>query len=171
MRFLLKCFPLLVLTAMGLALANSPPAEDRTFNSRGVKIHYLVKGKGQPVILIHGLYSSALMNWQMPGTVDLLSRNYQVIALDLPGHGQSDRPQDQAAYGTELVEDITRLLDHLEIKRAHIVGYSMGGMITVKFLALHQDRVLSAVVGGMGWFREGSGLQKIWERMPERQAS
>src|SRR5262249_4176976 len=47
----------------------------------------------------------------------------------------------------------------------------MGGMITVKFLARHQNRVLSAVVGGMGWLREGSGLQKIWERIPERQAT
>lgn len=71
-------------------------------------------------------------------------KDYQVIALDLPGHRQSDEPEDQDAYGTQMVEDIIQLLDHLKIKKAHIVGYSMGGMITVKLLANHQDRVLSA---------------------------
>jgi pimeloyl-ACP methyl ester carboxylesterase len=65
----------------------------------------------------------------------------------------------------ELVEDIVRLLDHLRIEKAHIVGYSMGGMIAIKFMARHQERVLSGVVGGMGWMCEGSALQKVWGRM------
>jgi len=105
------------------------------------------------------------MNWQLPGAVALLSKNYQVIALDLPGHGLSDKPEDETAYGLQLVEDVARLLDHLDIKKAHIVGYSMGGMIAVKFLARHQERVLSAVVGGMGWLRDRSALQNVWQRM------
>jgi pimeloyl-ACP methyl ester carboxylesterase len=70
----------------------------------------------------------------------------------------------------ELVEDVIRLLDHLKIQKAHIVGYSMGGMIAVKFMTRHQERALSGVVGGMGWLREGSALQKLWERMPNRGA-
>jgi pimeloyl-ACP methyl ester carboxylesterase len=90
-------------------------------------------------------------------------------ALDLPGHGQSDKPQDDSAYGPELVEDVVRLLDHLDIKKAHVVGYSMGGMIAARFLASHQDRALSGVLGGMGWLREGSVLQKNWERIFPRQ--
>jgi pimeloyl-ACP methyl ester carboxylesterase len=68
----------------------------------------------------------------------------------------------------ELVEDVVRLLDHLKIQKAHIVGYSMGGMIAVKFMTRYQERVLSGVVGGMGWLREGGALQKFWERMPSR---
>ena len=147
----------------------SRPASAQTFDANGVKLHYIVEGKGQPVVLIHGLYSSIRMNWQMPGVIGMLSKNYQVIALDLPGHGESDKPTTEAAYGMEMVEDILRLLDHLNIKRAHIVGYSMGGMIAMKFMAKHQDRALSGVVGGMGWLREGSALQNFWERMPERQ--
>jgi len=109
------------------------------------------------------------MNWQMPGVISMLSKDYRVIALDLPGHGESDKPTSEAAYGVELVEDVARLLDHLNIQRAHIVGYSMGGMIAMKFMAEHQDRVLSGIVGGMGWLRQGSALQNFWDRMPERQ--
>lgn len=149
----------------------SPRASAQSFDANGVRLHYIVEGKGQPVVLIHGLRSSIRMNWQMPGVISMLSKNYQVIALDLPGHGESDKPTSEAAYGAEMVEDVIRLLDHLNIKRAHIVGYSMGGMIAMKFMANHQDRALSGLVGGMGWLREGSALQNFWERMPERRGS
>ena len=109
------------------------------------------------------------MNWQAPGIVSTLSRNYQVIAIDMPGHGESDKPETETAYGTAMVEDIVKLLDHLKIKKTHIVGYSMGGMIAMKFIAQHQDRVQSGIIGGMGWLREGSVLQNVFGRMPERE--
>jgi pimeloyl-ACP methyl ester carboxylesterase len=63
------------------------------------------------------------------------------------------------------------LLDHLRIDKAHVVGYSLGGMVAMKFVASHPDRVLSAAIGGMGWFRDGSALQKLWEQMPARPGS
>jgi len=167
MRSLSKFLTLLMALPCFAPAAGSPA--DQTFDSRGVKIHYVVQGSGQSVVLIHGLYSSAAMNWQLPGTISQLSKTYRVSALDLPGHGQSDKPRDESAYGLEMVEHVTRLMDHLGVKKAHIVGYSMGGMIAVKFLARHQDRALSGVIGGMGWLREGSALQKFWERIPDRQ--
>jgi len=142
-----------------------------TLEVKGVKIHYISEGQGEPVVLIHGLSSSARGNWQMPGIIGMLSKEYHVIALDMPGHGESDRPESQDAYGLQMVEDVVALLDHLKIKKAHIVGYSMGGMVTVKLMAKHQDRVLSGMVGGMGWLREGSPLQRRWEQMPERTGS
>lgn len=95
----------------------SRPASAQMSDANGVKLHYIVEGKGQPVVLIHGLHSSIRMNWQMPGVIRMLSKNYQVIALDLPGHGESDKPASEAAYGAELVEDVVKLLDHLSIKR------------------------------------------------------
>jgi pimeloyl-ACP methyl ester carboxylesterase len=134
-----------------------------------VKIHYIVEGRGQPVVLIHGLSASIARNWQMPGIVSMLAKDYQVIALDMPGHGESDKPLDESAYGTQMVEDVIRLLDHLKIKKAHIIGYSMGGMIAVKLMAKYPERVLSGVVGGMGWLREGSPGQRFWDRIPERE--
>jgi pimeloyl-ACP methyl ester carboxylesterase len=68
-----------------------------------------------------------------------------------------------------MVEDVVRLLNHLNIKKAHIIGYSMGGMIALKLMAKHPDRVISGIVGGMGWLREGSALQDFWGRLPERE--
>ena len=159
-------------TLCTLVLAGRAPAADAvqydTFDSAGVPIAYLVAGKGEPVVLIHGLYSSAGINWQLPGTVKLLAERYQVIAPDLRGHGRSGKPKDEDAYGVQLMEDVVRLMDHLKIEKAHIVGYSLGGMIAGKLVAEHPDRVLSCTLGGMGWFREGGVLQEFWERLPNR---
>jgi pimeloyl-ACP methyl ester carboxylesterase len=126
-----------------------------TFDAKGVKIRYVVQGTGEPVVLIHGLSASALLNWQLPGIMPTLAKDHQVIALDLPGHGGSDKPTKPEAYGPQMAEDVVLLLDHLKIKQAHVVGYSLGGMITVKLLTLHPDRVLSAAVCGMGWVQDG----------------
>jgi pimeloyl-ACP methyl ester carboxylesterase len=142
--------------------AVSPARADEIFDSNGVKINYAVKGKGEPVILIHGWLSSGWINWDLPGTAGLLARDHQVIWLDMPGHGRSDKPTKDEVYGPELVEHVIRLMDHLKIKKAHIVGYSMGGIITAKLLAKHPERALSGTLGGMGWLREGSLEQKFF---------
>jgi pimeloyl-ACP methyl ester carboxylesterase len=154
----------------GIRTAFSAPVS-HNFDVQGVRIHYFVEGRGEPVVLIHGLHSSAGMNWIVNGVFGELAKDHQVIALDMPGHGRSDKPDDEKAYGTQIVADVLALLDHLQIKKAHIVGYSLGGMIAVKFLAMHPDRGLSGTVGGMGWFREGSRIQRIWDRLPGREGT
>lgn len=141
------------------------------FEVDGVKLHYLIQGKGEPVVLIHGLHASAQRNWVLPGVFGDLAAHYQVIAPDMPGHGKSDRPTDDDAYGTQMADDVVALLDHLKIDKAHIAGYSMGGMVTVKLMARHPERVRSALVGGMGWVREGSRHQRFWEQLPARDRS
>jgi pimeloyl-ACP methyl ester carboxylesterase len=130
--------------------------EDQFFDSNGVKIRYVVEGKGEPVLLIHGFTVDAEKNWKLPGIIKELSKDYQVIALDNRGHGKSDKPHDPKKYGLEMVEDAVRLLDHLQIKKAHIVGYSMGAVITLKLLAAHPDRFLTATLGGHGGIKEGA---------------
>ena len=80
--------------------------------------------------------------------IDTLAKDFRVIALDCRGHGKSDKPHDATKYGNEMIEDVARLMDHLNIPKAHIVGYSMGGAITGKFITMHPDRVLTAVFGG-----------------------
>jgi pimeloyl-ACP methyl ester carboxylesterase len=158
-------------TAVALSLWLGRPstsiaaAESQFFDAKGVKIHFLIEGTGEPVVLIHGLDSSARINWQMPGTIDALARDHQVIAVDLPGYGESDKPADPAAYGEQWVDDVILLLDHLNIRKAHIVGYSMGGMVALKLIAEHPERVISGTLGGAGWLREDSILQKIWTHM------
>lgn len=108
------------------------------------------------MLLIHGFKASININWRRPGTIDLLKKSgFRVIALDNRGHGLSDKPVRVEDYGLQMVEDAVRLLDHLGVEKAHVVGYSMGGMITMKLMALHGDRVRSAVIGGFGWLKEG----------------
>src|SRR5258708_4213262 len=141
-----------LLTAVFLTLAfvSFLHAEDYFFDSDGVRIHYIVEGKGEPVVLIHGFGVSIAGNWGAPGVIKALSDKYQVIALDNRGHGQSAKPHDNAAYGLKMTGDVIRLMDHLKIKKAHIVGYSMGGFMTDKLLADHPERFLTATLCGAG---------------------
>src|SRR5438046_3215341 len=120
---------LAALAVSGSASLAADGVNSEYFDAQGVKIHYLVAGQGEPVVLIHGLNASAEINWNLPGVVAELTKDHHVIALDLRGHGRSDKPQGEDAYGLAVVEDVVHLLDHLHIQRAHIVGYSLGGMV------------------------------------------
>jgi len=144
-------------------------AEDFFFDSGGVRIHYTVEGSGEPVLLIHGYSVSAASNWGAPGVIKGLSDRYQVIAIDNRGHGQSDKPHDPQAYGDRMAEDSIHLLDHLKIRKAHVVGYSMGGFITTELLTRHPERLLTATLGGAGWRspKESEDLKPLFNRLAE----
>lgn len=149
----------LVLAVLGVvsALAAEGAApEDLYFDSDGVRIRYRVWGAGDPIVLVHGFTASIERNWELPGVVAALAEDFKVIALDTRGHGKSAKPHDVEAYGVQMADDVVRLLDHLEIEQAHVVGYSMGGFITLKLLTRHPDRLLSAVLGGAGWNPPGA---------------
>jgi pimeloyl-ACP methyl ester carboxylesterase len=152
-----------ILMPLPLRAADEPTSH--TFDVKGVKIHYLDAGKGEAVVLIHGLTSSAETNWKLPGILGELAKDHRVIAIDMPGHGKSDKPEKDEAYGTQIVEDVILLMDDLKIEKAHIVGYSLGGMVTMKLMVLHPDRVISGTLGGMGWLKEGSFLANFWDKM------
>jgi pimeloyl-ACP methyl ester carboxylesterase len=155
----------LLIAGIAVLFVAGTQARADTFDAKGVKINYSIEGKGEPVILIHGLYSSGWINWTLVGVTKELAKDHQVIVLDLPGHGLSGRPSDKAAYGVQMVDDIALLMDHLKIKKAHVVGYSLGGMVTMKFMHKHPNRVISGTVCGMGWFKEGSPWQKVMGNM------
>ena len=138
-----------LLLALGaVALQAQPAVEDRFFDSKGVPIRYVEAGRGDPVVLVHGFSSSIENNWVAPGVLAALAKDFRVIAFDARGHGRSGKPHDPSAYGNAMVDDIARLMDHLSIRRAHIVGYSMGGAITGKFITTHADKVITATFGG-----------------------
>jgi pimeloyl-ACP methyl ester carboxylesterase len=124
--------------------------QDAFFDSNGVAIRYRVSGQGPSVVLIHG-FGETLERWQSAGIIPLLSPHFQVIAMDVRGHGRSGKPHNEGSYGAELTSDILRLLRHLRVTKAHIVGYSMGAMIALDFAVLHQQHTLSIVLGGAGW--------------------
>jgi pimeloyl-ACP methyl ester carboxylesterase len=136
--------------ACGLLLVVTPGlrAGDQVFDSNGVKIRYTDEGKGEPVLLIHGFGANREVQWAVPGVLGTLAKDYRVIAYDNRGHGRSGKPHEPERYGTEMVEDAVRLLDHLKIKKAHVIGYSMGAMITGKLMVAHPDRLRTAVLGG-----------------------
>lgn len=146
---------LLILILGILVMWLSSRVERRTeghyFDSNGVRIHYTDEGEGEPVILIHGFAANADLNWRVPGITQGLSEDYRVIALDDRGHGLSGKSHRVDDYGMEMVDDIIRLMDHLRIDKAHIVGYSMGGYIALKFVTTYPERTISAAPCGAGW--------------------
>ena len=132
-------------------MGHSDQSRDRFFDSAGVRIRYFIEGTGEPVVLIHGFSLDSVSNWVQPGIVKGLSDRYQAIAIDLRGHGESDKPHAAAAYGTAIVEDVLRLMDQLKIAKAHVVGYSMGGEVALALLTEHPERLLTATIGAPGW--------------------
>ncbi|MEM1249977.1 MAG: alpha/beta hydrolase [Acidobacteriota bacterium] len=152
------------LLILGLFVTATAVAEDLTFDSDGVEIRYQLEGSGEPVLLIHGYSASGDMNWRLGGVVDALAESYRVILIDNRGHGRSEKPTDPDDYGVEMVEDAFRLLDHLEIDSAHWVGYSMGGMITLKALTMNPERLRTAVISGMGWTRDDPATRERFQK-------
>src|SRR5262245_10632097 len=128
-------------------LAQGKPADGYFMTKDNVKIHYVVLGKGTPVILIHGYTGSAEGNWLANGVADALAKNHLVVAIDCRNHGKSDKPQ---LNGPGKAEDVIEMMDHLKIQRAHFHGYSMGGAIVGRLLALIPERMITAAFGGSG---------------------
>ncbi len=137
----------------------SQPIDD-FFDSNGVKIRYVSAGEGQPVVLIHGWMSDSSMWGRDPaGNTKLdaaFTPGFRLIAIDCRGHGKSDKPHDPAQYGPAMAEDIVRLLDHLKIEKAHLVGYSSGTFLAGHVAANHPERVLSIVYAAQAPIIEAS---------------
>jgi pimeloyl-ACP methyl ester carboxylesterase len=139
-------------------------AQDKFFDSNGVRIHYIEQGTGVPIVLVHGV-SGSIQGFLTSGVMPNLAKDYRVIAMDNRGHGMSGKPHDPKQYGAEMALDIVRLLDHLGISKAHIVGYSLGAQITSKLLTMHPERFLTATLGGgAGFFRWTAGDVDVREK-------
>lgn len=122
---------------------------DHTWTARdGTKVHYIEQGKGTPVILIHGLTSSAVGNWFNTGVGQRLAKTNRVIALDMRGHGDTG-PSPAGSKGT-MIQDVVDFMDDQKIAKAHIGGYSMGGATTAGLLKVAPERFITAIIMGMG---------------------
>ena len=107
-------------------------------------------------MLLHGLLGNG-QQWQVVAAV-LLDAGYRVVAIDARGHDQGDKLVEAGQYGVPMIENVGRLLDHLGLDRVHLVGYSMGGLVTNRFRADHPERLISATMGGFGWMNGDSPL-------------
>jgi len=120
--------------------------------SDGVKLAFERIGTGNPVLLVHGFGSSREQNWKSTGWYrSLTEAGHSVVAMDCRGHGQSDKPHDEASYGhARMAEDVIAVMDAAGLSAVHLVGYSMGGFIGIRVLARFPARVLSLSLGGVG---------------------
>ena len=114
----------------------------------GTKFHYVEQGEGTPIILIHGLTSSAVNNWFSTGIGQKLAKTNRVIALDMRGHGDTG-PSPEDSDGT-MIQDVVDFMDYLGIEKAHIGGYSMGGATTSGLLKVAPERFITASIMGIG---------------------
>jgi pimeloyl-ACP methyl ester carboxylesterase len=123
-----------------------------SFHNGAVEIAYLDEGEGDPIILVHGFASSKNVNWVYPTWVSELRKDgRRVIAIDNRGHGESSKLYDSEDYhiGT-MAGDVRALMDHLDIERADMMGYSMGARMTAYLAQSYASRIRSAIFGGIG---------------------
>ncbi len=119
----------------------------------GVRLHYEVNGDGPPVLLTHG-YSATCRMWD--GQVQALKDRYRVITWDMRGHGESDYPDDPAAYSeAATVEDMSAILRACSVDKAVIGGLSLGGYMSLAFNLVHPE-----IVRALMLFDTGPGFKK-----------
>src|ERR1700759_2914597 len=123
-----------------------------SFHHGAVEIAYLDEGEGDPIILVHGFASSKNVNWVYPTWVsDLKKSGRRVIAFDNRGHGDSSKLYDAKDYELAIMaSDIAALMDHLDLARADVMGYSLGSRMTAMLARNAPQRVRSAILGGIG---------------------
>ena len=117
------------------------PWESRYITVEGIQIHYLMKGKGRPLLLLHGLGASSI-TWR--DNIGSLSENFQVYALDLPGHGDSDKPSIE--YEPERILRLIKLtIETLNMDNPAIIGNSVGGSLAL-MMSLRYPNIISKTV-------------------------
>lgn len=110
---------------------------------KGLKMYYEIHGSGEPVVLLHGAFMNITSNWD--GWIAELAKTRKVIAVEMQAHGRTaDISRDFTSEN--LADDVVGLLDYLKIPRADIVGYSMGGEVTMQCAIRHPDKVRKAVI-------------------------
>jgi len=110
------------------------------FEHDGCSLHYEEYGQGSPLLLVHGLGSSC-QDWEYQ--IPALAAHYRVIAMDVRGHGRSDKPRERYSI-PGFTADLEALIEHLQLGPVHLVGLSMGGMIGFQ-LAVDQPHLLKSL--------------------------
>lgn len=107
--------------------------------SNDVTYHVEVVGEGEPLMLLHG-FTGSESTWNQ--TIKEISKHYMCVMPDIIGHGKTDHPMDPTRYHIEAVaNDLRHILQALNIEKAHVLGYSMGGRLALTFALLHSDCV------------------------------
>lgn len=135
------------------------PPQGRFVEVDGVKLHYLDKGEGSPIVLIHGNGVMA-RDWVLSGVFDALARNHRVIAFDRPGFGHSTRPRSTVWSPKMQAELLAKAMDRLGAGRAVVVGHSLGALVALHLALEHPERV-SALGLLSGYYRPSPRLDAL----------
>jgi len=121
-------------------------------NNKNTSIYYEKHGEGKPVVLLHGGATSFRFNYGVFGWVESLNQSgFQVIGLDMRGHGKSDKPLVPEEYGTnKLASDVLAVMDELEVDEAFIVGYSLGSAVALHLIQTYPERFLKTALVATG---------------------
>jgi pimeloyl-ACP methyl ester carboxylesterase len=143
---------------VGFLAATSGMKEDgrlrfRTIPTSDHRISLLEAGTGAPIVAIHGLGATKA---SFLATVAALAPRFRVIAIDLPGHGDSSKPVGAPYDARWFGEAVVQLLDELELERAHVVGNSLGGRVALEIGLRAPERVdrLALLAPSMAWRRK-----------------
>src|ERR1700736_7009896 len=131
---------------------NSTDLPVQYFQGRdGAELAYREMGEGRPLVLIHGFFSTAFVNWVRYGhAAKIAAGGYRLVMPDLRGHGDSAKPHDASAYPRDvLADDGFALIEHLGLTDYDLGGYSLGARTTVRML-VRAARPGRAIVAGMG---------------------
>lgn len=129
----------------------------------GLKMYYEIYGTGEPIVLLHGSFMTIPLNWNK--IIPELAKTRKVIAIELQGHGRTADIERPISY-EGMADDVAALLDHLKIDKADILGYSMGGGVTIQTAIRHPEKVRKMViVSGVfkydGWVKEALDLYPL----------
>ncbi len=118
----------------------------------GRTIAYSDQGSGDAAVLVHGFAASTRENWDKAGWIQMLVRaNRRVVAVDLLGHGESDKPHDASAYSMPgMADDVLAVTEHLQLKKPDLIGFSLGARIVLQLLERRPERFLLGVLCGVG---------------------
>ncbi|MBP6014208.1 MAG: alpha/beta hydrolase [Alphaproteobacteria bacterium] len=123
-----------------------------TLKVNGAEISFSDQGAGDGVVLVHGFAASVHENWVKAGWVQMLTRaNRRVVAIDLRGHGQSQKLTQSTDYSLGLMaQDVLAVVEHLQIKKPDLIGFSLGARVVLELLRQRGDRFLLSVLCGVG---------------------
>ncbi len=125
-----------------------------TLAINGAEIFFTDHGTGDGVILVHGFAASSEENWVKAGWISMLTRaKRRVVSIDLRGHGQSAKFYQPADYSLEaMAGDVVAVVEHLEIKKPDLIGFSLGARVVLEVLRMRPERFLLGVLCGVGDF-------------------
>lgn len=130
----------------------------------GISLYYEEEGKGEPLILLHGLGSDG-RSWEYQRPV--FAQQYRVVVVDARGHGRSAKPPGPYSV-PQFAADVFALLDHLQIDRFHLLGLSMGGMIGCQMAVDQPERFLSLTIVNSGPELVPQNLKERWQIVQRR---